>query len=310
MEDFPRTMPEFETTFGTEAACLDYLVDTRWPFGVRCVHCEGKKLWRIGPIFECATCGRQTRIMAGTVFQDTHLPLKTWFRAMWWVVTQKNGASALGLTRTLGLSYKTTWSLLHKLRRAMVRPGRDRISGRIEVDEIYVGGLEEGVRGRKSGQKALVVIAAQEDGKRIGRIRMRQVDDASEESLLPFIEESIESGSTVHTDGWRGYAGVGGKGYRHQVSVLSQKGPEVMPRVHRVASLLKRWILGTHQGSVSKVHLDYYLDEFTFRFNRRTSGSRGKLFHRLMQQAVLTGPVPFAKITKHSRSYQPSKHKG
>ena len=171
-------------------------------------------------------------------------------------------------------------------------------------------GLEEGVRGRETERKAMVVIAAQEDGKKIGRIRMRKIDDASGESLLSFIEESIESGSTVHTDGWRGYSGVEAKGYRHKVSVLSQKGPGVMPRVHRVASLLKRWILGTHQGAVSKVHLDYYLDEFTFRFNRRTSGNRGKLFHRLMQQAVLTGPVPFAKITKHSRPYQRQKHKG
>ena len=309
MDGFPRTMPEFEAAFGTEAACLDYLIDIRWLYGVRCSHCEGEKLWRVGRVFECAACGRQIRIMAGTIFQDTHLPLRTWFRAMWWVVTQKNGASALGLKRVLGLSYKTAWSLLHKFRRAMVRPGRDRLSGRVEVDEIYVGGLEEGVSGRETERKALVVIAAQEDGKKIGRIRMRKIADASGKSLLPFIKESIELGSTVHTDGWTGYVGVEAKGYRHKVSILSQKGPQVMPRVHRVASLLKRWILGTHQGAVSKVHLDYYLDEFTFRFNRRTSGSRGKLFYRLMQQAVLTGPVPFARITQHSRPYQRPKHK-
>jgi transposase-like protein len=309
MEDFPRTMPEFEAFFCTEAVCLNFLINVRWPHGVRCAHCDGEKLWQVGLVFECAACGRQTRVLAGTIFQDTHLPLRTWFRAMWWVVTQKNGTSALGLKRLLGLSYRTAWHLLHKLRRAMVRPGRDRLSGRVEVDEIFIGGLEEGVKGRETERKAMVVIAAQEDGKKIGRIRMHRIADASGESLLSFIEESIEPGSTVHTDGWLGYTGVVDKGYRHKVSILSQKGPAVMPRVHRVASLLKRWILGTHQGAVSKVHLDYYLDEFAFRFNRRTSGSRGKLFYRLMQQAVLTGPVPFAKITKHSRPYRRPKHK-
>lgn len=309
MEIFPRTMAEFDAAFPDEEACLNYLIGMRWPSGVRCGHCEGKKLWRVGRSFECATCGRQTRITAGTIFQDTHMPLTIWFRAMWWVVTQKNGASALGLKRIFGMSYKTAWSLLHKFRRAMVRPGRDRLSGKVEVDEIYIGGLEEGVRGRETSRKAMVLIAAQEDGKKIGRIRMRKVPDASGENLLPFIEDNIESGSTVHTDGWRGYSGVAAKGYRHKVSVLSETGPEVMPRVHRVASLLKRWILGTHQGAIGKDHLDYYLDEFTFRFNRRTSGNRGKLFYRLLQQAVLTGPVPFAKITKHSRPYHRAKHK-
>lgn len=309
MDDFPKTMPEFERRFCSEAACLDFLISVRWPDGVRCAQCGADKLWRVGNIFECATCKHQTRVMAGTIFQDTHLPLQTWFRAIWWVVTQKNGASALGLNRILGLSYKTTWSLLHKIRRAMVRPGRSRLSGCVEVDEAYVGGLDEGVRGREKGPKALVVIAAQEDGKKIGRIRMRVIDDASAGNLIPFIEETIEPGSTVHTDAWRGYSGVTKKGYQHQISILKETGSEELPRVHLVTSLLKRWILGTHQGAISKAHLEYYLDEFTFRFNRRSSGSRGKLFRRLIEQAVLTPPVPFSKITKHSRPYAPAKKK-
>lgn len=209
----------------------------------------------------------------------------------------------MSLTRILGLSYKTTWSLLHKIRRAMVRTGRSRLSGCIKVDETYIGGLEEGVRGRKASDKELVLIAAEENSKKIGRIRMRLAENASSKSLLPFIKDNIEPGSVVHTDAWCGYSGVSTKGYVHEVSVLKETGPEALPRIHLIASLLKRWILGTHQGAISTTHLDYYLDEFYFRFNRRTSGSRGKLFRRLMEQAVQTPPVPFAKITKHARPY-------
>ncbi len=216
------------------------------------------------------------------------------------MTSQKNGVSALGLQRVLGLgSYKTAWSWLHKLRRAMVRPGRDRLSGRVEVDETYWGSPEEGVRGRQTYTKSLIAIAAQEDGRGTGRLRMRRVRDASAESLMPFAEEAIERGSTVHTDGWLGYEPLQKRGYRHEVTFLDE-GPEsaskLLPRVHRVALLLKRWLLGTHQGAVNPEHLDYYLDEFTFRFNRRNSRSRGKLFYRLVQQAVAIDPVPYKSI--------------
>ena len=219
---------------------------------------------------------------------------------MWYVTNQKHGVSALGLQRVLGLgSYQTAWAWLHKLRRAMVRPGRDRLSGRVEVDETYVGGEESGVRGRETQQKSLVVVAAEEDQTRIGRIRMRRIQDASSTSLEPFIQASVEHGATIHTDGWKGYNGVAALGYVHQVTNNKQTGGkahESMPRVHRVASLLKRWLLGTHQGAVSKKHLDYYLDEFTFRFNRRTSRARGLLFYRLLQQAVQVDPVPYKRL--------------
>ena len=183
----------------------------------------------------------------------------------------------------------------------MVRVGRDRLTGSVEVDETYVGGLEEGVRGRQTETKALVVIAAQEDGAGIGRIRMRCVPDASAKSLMAFVEDSVDLGSLIHTDGWPAYDPAESKGYRHRVTVLSGKkesASKLLPRVHRVASLLKRWLLGTHQGAVSREHLDYYLDEFTFRFNRRTSRSRGKLFYRLVQQAVATEPVPYKQMVK------------
>jgi len=189
--------------------------------------------------------------------------------------------------------------MLHKLRRAMVRPGRDLLMGRVEVDECYMGGVEEGLPGRLNLNKALVVVAAQEDGPGIGRIRMRQIVDASAASLVPFVLDSVEPGSVIHTDGWLGYLPLESKGYEHEVTFLKgkKKTPsESMPRVHLVISLLKRWLMGTHQGAVSHKHLDYYLDEFTFRFNRRRSKSRGNLFFRLAQQAVAVDPITHYRI--------------
>jgi transposase-like protein len=239
-------------------------------------------------------------VIAGTVFEGTRKLLRTWFQAMWYVTSQKLGGSALGLQRVLGLgSYQTAWTWLHKLRRAMVRPGRDRLSGCVEVDETYVGGVEEGVRGRLTESKAIVAVAAQEDGPGIGRIRLRRIADVSAASLHPFVEEVVAPGSMVHTDGWGGYGGLEAKGYRHEVSNISrtdQLAHELMPRVHRVASLLKRWLLGTHQGAVTGRHLDYYLDEFTFRFNRRRSRARGMLFFRLVQQASEVAAVPYYRL--------------
>jgi transposase-like protein len=227
---------------------------------------------------------------------------------MWYVTSQKNGASALGLQRVLGLgSYQTAWTWLHKLRRAMVRPARDRLGGAVEVDETYLGGLEKGVGGRKTRAKALIVVAAEEDGPRIGRIRMRRVRDASAASLHGFVAEAVEPGTLVHTDAWQGYASLAKRGYRHEVSVAGPKrerASELLPRVHRVVSLLKRWLMGTHQGAVGRRHLDYYLDEFTFRFNRRKSRSRGKLFYRLVQQAVHVSPHPYERIV-HPQDIEP-----
>ena len=301
MEDYPRNLIEFDARFGTEDACREYLFQRRWPNGFRCPRCECQKAWPVREVLlQCAECGYQTSVTAGTIFQDTRTPLRLWFQAMWWMTTQKNGASALGLQRVLGLKqYQTAWTWLHKLRSAMVRPGRDLLTGRVEVDESYLGGLEEGLRGRKAEKKAMIIIAAQEDGMGIGRIRMRRISDASAESLHPFVKDFIAPGSVVHTDGWRGYAGLDAQGYTHEVTILKRKkesASELLPRVHRVVSLLKRWLMGTHQGAVSHKHLDYYLDEFTFRFNRRKSASRGKLFFRLVEQAVAVEPSTYRAI--------------
>jgi len=294
MEDYPRSAEEFERRFATEGNCRDYLVSLRWPDGFCCPACKGAKAVLVrAKLFQCSNCRRQTSATAGTMFQDTRKPLKTWFRAMWYVTSQKNGASALGLQRVLDLkSYETAWAWLHKLRRAMVRPDRDRLSGWIEVDETMVGGEEEGASGRQTIKKMWVAIAAQVDGPGTGRIRMRVVKDCSAASLHPFIQDSIEPGSVIHTDGWQGYSGLEQKGYRREIAKLNNRkdASKLMPRVHRVVSLLKRWLLGTHQGSVAYYYLPYYLDEFTFRFNRRKSKSRGKLFFRLMQNAASTTP--------------------
>jgi transposase-like protein len=312
MEDYPKTLMEFESRFSTEEGCQDYLFQLRWPEGFCCPRCNETKAWPVRNfLYECSQCGYQASVTAGTIFQRTHLPLTTWFHAMWWVTSQKNGASALGLQRVLGCSYKTAWALLHKLRRAMTRPGRDRLSGRIEVDESYLGGLEEGLRGRRIERKTLIVIAAQEDGKGIGRIRIKRIPDASSRSLHSFIRESIEDGSTIHTDGWEGYSGLDKIGYHHEITPLrnkSKSASELLPRAHRVISLMKRWLMGTHQGAISHEHLGYYLDEFVFRFNRRKSHYRGKLFYRLIQQAVQIEPTTYHSIVRHVTGLNYGKH--
>ena len=242
---------------------------------------------------------------AGTIFQDSRLPLRLWCRAIWQVTSQKNGASALGLQRVLGLgSYQTAWTVLHKLRRAMVRPGWDQINGRVEVDETQIGG--PGHKGRGSPTKALVVIAAQEDGRGIGRIRMARVPDGSARAPPGFYPSGGGPGRCGTYRWMETLPGTGGAGLCHEITRLKGQplstATEVLPRVHRVASLLKRWLLGTHQGAIAPEHLDYYLDEFTFRFNRRNSASRGKLFYRLAQQAVQVAPVPYQMLVGGSNN--------
>lgn len=313
--DYPRTLEEFDAWFSTEEGCARYLEGLRWPRGFCCPRC-GTTVWRTARgLIHCRGCGRQTSLIAGTVFEGTRKPLRTWFQAMWYVTSQKFGMSALGLKRVLGLgSYKTAWTWMHKLRRAMVRPGRDRLSGRVEVDESYVGGEDKGADGRYTEKKAPVVIAIEvHDPKGFGRVRLRQIGDASGPSLTAFVQDVVVPGSTVVTDGWSGYGNLEELGYSHERRNLSRSGQPahvLLPGPHRIASLLKRWLLGTHQGAVSREHLNYYLDEYTFRFNRRTSQAPGLLFQRLVQQAVQTDPVPFARIAQGTgRGVRRGKHR-
>lgn len=296
--DYPGTFQEFDEWFGSDNACLNYIIKLRWPEKFCCPNCgiETKKpsLMKRG-LFLCRECKRQTSVTAGTLFHNTHKPLRTWFLAMWFVTSQKHGASALGLQRVLGLgSYNTAWTWLHKLRRAMVRPGRDLLTEDVEVDETYIGGVGEKVRGRGAKGKSIVVIAAEVRGKGTGRVRMSVIPDVSAKSLHEFILNNVDKGAKIRTDGWKGYGSIETLGYRHMVSNISASGDPahvVMPRVHRVASLLARWWLGIHQGAIRPSHLGYYLDEYTFRFNRRKSKARGLLFYRLMGQAVDCAPV-------------------
>ena len=305
MKEYPMTLEEFETEFGTDKACRDYIISIRWPNGFRCPRCGHSKAWSIGEVlFQCTSCHYRTSVLAGTIFQDTHKSLTMWFRAMWWVASQKSGASALGLQKVLGLgSYETAWSWLHKIRHAMVRPGRDRLSGFVEVDDTYIGGVHEGKQGRGSENKALVAIGVEVNDGKIGRIRISRVANASGASLIKFVQESVEKGSTVNTDGWQGYNGLAEEGYIHEVAFAKHtEKSELLPHVHLIVSLIKRWLLGTHQGAVSGKHMDYYLDEYTFRFNRRTSHYRGKLFYRLIQNAVVVEPITYEGIVNRDNN--------
>ena len=249
----------------------------------------------------CAACARKTSVTAGTIFDGTRTPLSSWFAAAWFVTSQKQGLSALGLQRALGLgSYQTAWMMLHRFRVAMVRPDRERLTGRVEVDESYVGGHEDWARGRQTETKSRVAIAVEVlDPKGFGRIRLKRIPDVSKASLIGFVKASVEPGATVCTDGWRSYLTLPDHGYTHQRIVVTDGDDAAhvaMPGAHRVASLLKRWLLGSHQGAVEPQHLDAYLNEFTFRFNRRRSQRRGLLFYRLLDQAVRTPPTPYKKI--------------
>ncbi len=296
--DYPMTFQEFDEWFVNEDACLEYIGKLRWPNGFSCPNCgfhpEAPSLMGRG-LYLCVKCKKQTSLTAGTLFHQTHKPLRTWFLAMWFVTSQKYGASALGLQRVLGLgSYNTAWNWLHKLRRAMVCPGRDQLKGVVEVDETYVGGAGTGTRGRGAERKSIVVIAVEVRGRGMGRIRMSVIPNVSSKSLEGFILNNVEKGSEVRSDGWAGYNGVEKMGYAHAATNISASGDPAhvaMPRVHRVASQLDRWWLGIHQGAIRPTHLAYYLDEFTFRFNRRTSKARGLLFYRLAQLATDCQPM-------------------
>ena len=271
---FPRTLAEFQRCFSDEATCRAYLVASRWTEGFRCPRCahpEGFDLRRRG-LWQCKACGHQTSVTAGTIMHRTHVPLTGWFWAAYLMATHTPGMSALQLKRQLGLgSYRTAWLMLHKLRRAMVRPERELLHGEVEVDETYVGGPEAGLRGgREKGEKALVVGAVEVRGEGSGRVRLRSIPDASARSLTGFIRANVELGTTVRTDGWGGYASLDALGYRHRPRVQGERerAKRILPRIHRVFGNLQTWLRGTHHG-VDKQNLQLYLDEYTYRFNRR-----------------------------------------
>lgn len=302
-QDYPRTYREFVAMFPDDKECARYIERLRWPDGFVCPACGARsEPWRASRGRRlCPVCREHVRVAAGTIFDKTRTPLTTWFEAAWHLTTAKNGLSAKTLERTLGTRYRVAWTMLQRFRVAMVRSDRTHLSGDVEADETLVGGVERGGKRGRGTTKSIVAIAIEViEPKGFGRLRMRHVPDASGVSLLPFVCDVVAPGSTVHTDGWGGYNDLSKRGYTHKKTVQSSSGDPAhvsMPGAHRVASLLKRWILGTHQGSVTPDHLQSYLEEFTFRFNRRTSRSRGLVFRRLLEQAVSTGSVTEADVT-------------
>ena len=301
---FPRNLMEFMERFANDDACWAYLRAVRWPQGFVCPQCGARGGWATarGTMY-CQACDHQTSLTAGTILHNTRTEVRKWFLAVWLVCTQKTGVSAKTLQRDLKVGYKTAWLMLQKLRQATVRVDRSLLHGIVEVDETYVGGEESGVGGRQLVGKALVVIAVELEGKRIGRIRLRQVPDASGNSLVGFITDCVEKGAKVHTDDWNGYNGVQTAGYAHRVTLIGgdpERALKFFPHVHLVASLLKRWLGATHQGRVHKQHLQAYLDEYAFRFNRRRSMHVGKIFHRLIEQVVIHKAKPYSEIVNAS----------
>jgi transposase-like protein len=303
--DYPATYQQLLRWFPDNDACLEYLGRLRWEDGFVCPACGGDRFWRTGAgLWMCRACQRRTSVTAGTIFHRTRTPMSTWFAAIWFVTSQKNGVSAQGLQRVLGFgSYETAWAWLHKLRRAMVRPDRDRLSGTVEVDETMVGGVTPGMFGAATG-KVPVMIAVERnnhrDTRRLGRVRLAVADRPGSLALVDWAASVIEPGSTIKTDGAPVLRRLADRGFVHHATPAYRAADQssVLPGVHLVASLLKRWLIGTLHYRVEQQHLPYYLDEYTFRFNRRTAASRGLLFYRLLQQAVNTDPHPLRELLK------------
>ena len=302
-KDYPRTYREFVTMFPDNKSCTEYLYKLRWGDDFICSKCGVSSTpWQqTHKRLVCPYCRYQTSVTAGTIFDRTRTPLTTWLEVAWHVTTAKNGMSATTIEQTLGVSYRVAWTMLQRFRVAMVRSEREMLSGVVEVDETLVGGVDRGGKRGRGSQKSIVVIAIEvHESKSFGRVRMRYIPDASNKSLTDFINDVVQPGSTICTDGWSGYTGLKSLGFNHEVTVVStSEDPShvSMPGVHNIAALLKRWILGTHQGAFSTYHLQGYLEEFTFRFNRRRSKYRGLVFRRLLEQAVITSSITEKDVT-------------
>ena len=302
--DFPRTIIEFQARFPDDEACREYLFVSRWPMGFRCPRCGGPVATELPRrlLWQCVSCRYQASVTAGTVLHRTRTPLHLWFWTAYLMTTATPGISATQLARQLGIDrHETAWMMLHKLRRAMVNPGREPLTGIVEVDECFVGGEEAGLRGgRARGEKALVVVAVEARGTASGRVRMQIIDDASAPTLHAFVKANIEAGATVRTDGWQGYRGLDKLDYTHDrrsqraTRALGGDPGELLPRVHRVISNLKSWLLGTHHG-VSGEHLPAYLDEYVFRFNRRRTPMAA--FQTLLGLSSQQAPTTYREIT-------------
>lgn len=304
MSDLPRTLHDFEAQFASEQACVEYMRKKKWPNGFSCSKCGGEASWRVGRVDECAACGHQESVTAGTMFHRTHKPLRLWFRAISLWVASKRGLSAKELSWQLGVHYETAWTWCHKFRACVgVAFGTERLKGVVELDETYVGGTDDKAhKGRSlAGRKALVGGAVEVREDAMGRVRLEQLRAADADNLEEFAVRNIEQEAVARTDGLSAYAGLPDVGIAHQRNVIG-KAPKLatklLPHIHKVFSLFKRTVLGTFHGSVSHKHLPAYLDEFEFRFNRRNSGSRWLLFDRILTVAPRVLPPTMAQLTQ------------
>lgn len=301
-EDFPTNEIEFDRRFCSEEACLEYLSQFRWPEGFLCTKCQHTGYWKSARgLYVCRQCEHQQSVTAGTIFHSTKKPLALWFKTMWWFSTRKDGVSAVSVQEQLGLgSYQTAWRWLQKLRTCAIFPDREKLSGVVETDEIFIGGERSGKRGRGAEHKCKVAIAVERKGNKVGRVRMQVIDHCGADELTPFATDNIVQGSTITTDGWKGYCGLEKAGFVHNkilVNKVDEKDKDsVLSGVNIIASLVKRVILGTFQGRFDKQYLQRLLDEYVFRFNRRTTKTLGKRFWRLMQRAVVSPPVTISNL--------------
>jgi len=300
---YPRSILEFQERFATEEACREFLFASRWPEGFVCPGCGSgraggqtrRHLW------VCTRCGHQSSVTAGTVMHATRTPLRTWFWAAYLVATHHPGISAKQLQRQLGLKrYETAWLILQKLRRAMVAPEREALKAEVEIDEFFLGGHEEGLRGgRQRGKKALVGVAIEVRGPGSGRLRLHVLTDASGPSLLAFTQTTTAPGAVVHTDGLQSYRVLAKHGYDHRRRSQDSAAPgeQLLPRAHRAVSNLKAWMDGTHRG-VSDQHLQVYLDEYVFRHNRRLTPMAA--FQTLLGLGAAHQPTTYEQITRRT----------
>ncbi len=304
---YPGDLTTVRAWFPTDAACVDYLDWLRWPDGFYCPHCGAGKSWRLPDgRHRCAGCDRRVSVTSGTIFDKTRTPLTVWFEAAWLVTASKPGLAATTLARVTGMgSYQTAWAMLGRFRQVMVVPDREPLSGVVEVDETFVGGKNKpGKPGRGAAGKVLVAGAVERGrgGRGFGRARLAVIGNAKSPTLQAFLEANVAPGSTVVTDGLLSYTrAVPAAGMVHEPVNVRTSGlhaHELLPGVHRLFSLVKRWLAGTHQGAVDPTHLQEYLDEFVFRFNRRSARARGLLFLRLLERAVAADPVTYRDLVR------------
>lgn len=306
-EDFPRNQVEFDKRFGSEQACRDYLAKMKWPDGFHCRNCGHQQYWISAKgLYICIRCESPNSLTAGTVMHGTKKPLTFWFKAMWWFTTRKSGVNAINLKDLLGLgSYQTAWLWLHKLRRCTIRQGREPLSGDVEVDEFVIGGQQPGKRGRGANGKTIVVAAVEKEEKKLGRIRLQVVPDFSGDVLEQTVMANVSAGSTVMTDGWKGYNFLDESSYTHKEVIASKTADKqsILPGVHMIASLVKRLIISTFQGRFAPKYLQSYLDEYVFRFNRRRSRNIGKKFMRIAQQVTASTKTTYEQIKAGASSF-------